>query len=234
MTTKVTAENANAQPTDIGPLNLEEIYALACKGPTDIHEHLPLLRELAEKCNHVTEFGMRWATGSTLAFLAAKPRTLISWDIDFGSVISATIQALRLKAPATDWQPRVGDTLKIAPIEPTDLLFIDTLHTGQQLWRELIRHVDPRVHPRPVRKYLVFHDTETYGMKGMDGKEPGLRTAIRQFQKNHAFPHWRLTHELFNNNGLVVLEHVCADGHCPESQRVNGYCRWCALPAEDA
>ena len=33
--------------------------------PTDICEHLALLRELASKCDHVTEMGSRWMNGST-------------------------------------------------------------------------------------------------------------------------------------------------------------------------
>jgi hypothetical protein len=54
----------------------------------------------------------------------------------------------------------------------------------------------------------VFHDTETFGSQGEDGSEPGLRYAIRVFQKEHAFPLWHLVEDRHNNNGLVVLERV--------------------------
>lgn len=211
----------------------EEVFTNACATPSDINEHLPLLRRLAERCDHVTEFGMRWARGSTLAFLAAQPKTFISWDIDAFSVCSPRVNSLLPLCGETIFQPRCGDTLKIT-IEPTDMLFIDTLHTGKQLLRELERHVDPKgadPHAQsPVRKFLAFHDTETFGMVGEDGKPPGLRTAIRQFQRLFAFPLWDnvidgVPHDFANNNGLIVLKHVCADGHSPELTK--GRCRWC-------
>jgi hypothetical protein len=200
----------------------EALYKNACRMPSDIHEHLPLLRKLAEECTHVTEFGTRWANGSTIAFLAAQPKTFVAWDLDAKLMTASTIQSLVQVAGATTFQPRTGNTLEIT-IEPTDLLFIDTLHTGKQLLSELERHCDPK--DAKVHKYLVFHDTSTFGIVGEDGG-PGLRTAIRQFQKYFAFPLWCLLHDLDNCAGLVVLKHVCADGHAPTRGR-SGQCTWC-------
>lgn len=211
----------------------ERRYALACATPSDINEHLPRLRELAAQCKHVTEFGLRWANGSTVAFLAAQPEVFVSWDLEPQHVVSERVAQLVALRGRTRFEPRCGDTLKISPIEPTDLLFIDTLHTGQQLYRELVRHVEPRAQPLQVRKWLVFHDTQTFRYQGEDGKEPGLVHAIREFQLHHAHPHWRLLNDYLNNNGLVVLEHVCAHGHSPK--RVNGHCVTCAtVPLEGA
>lgn len=187
---------------------LEEYYQTCAKTPSDINEHLPLLRELASECEHVTEFGLRWANGSTVAFLAAQPTELISYDIEPRHIVSDNVRTLVANAGRTKFQPRCGDTLKIA-IEPTDLLFIDTYHTGKQLLAELTRHVDPIANN--VRKYLIFHDTKTFGLVGEDGSAPGLRTAIRQFQRLHAFPLWNAVHakrglmDFENNNGLIVL-----------------------------
>lgn len=208
----------------------EYVYENACAMPTDIHEHLPVLREFAAKCQHITEFGTRLANGSTVAFLAAQPKTFVAWDLDPLSIVSKTVQSLVRVAGATRFQPRVGNTLEIV-IEPTDMLFIDTLHTGKQLLNELERHCDPK--DAKVKKYLAFHDTATFGLVGEDGTA-GLRTAIRQFQKYFAFPLWKIARDrndrlmdLQNNNGLVILEHVCSDGHSPEKSR-GGYCLWCA------
>lgn len=187
------------------PDELLPCFMAAEKTPSDINEHVELLRRLAADCDHVTEFGMRGANGSTVAFLAGQPETLISWDINPWSVVSNPVAELITKAGRTDFQPRVGDTLKIV-IEPTDLLFIDTLHTARQLLSELERHADPI--ENKVRKYIAFHDTTTFGMRGEDGSEPGLRAAIRTFQKEVAFPLWELIEDRENNNGLVVLRHV--------------------------
>lgn len=143
--------------------------------------------------------GMRWANGSTIAFLAAQPKTFVSWDLDPHSVVSQTVKDLiRLAGPNTRFQPRCGDTTEII-IEPTDLLFIDTWHTAKQLQTELHRHV-----PAKVRKFVIMHDTFTFGLRGEDGKEPGLRAAIRDFQMNWMGV-WRLMEDKTENNGLVVL-----------------------------
>jgi hypothetical protein len=187
-------------------MTLEDLFRSACDTPSDINEHLPRLRELAAECEHVTEFGMRGGV-STVAFLAAQPQTLVSWDINPYAVISQRSADLLSLAGRTTFQPRVGDTLQIT-IEPTDLLFIDTWHVARQLKAELERHVDPECRPFSVRKYLAFHDTATFGMVGEDGTTPGLRAAIRWFQRCHSFPQWELLEDRQNNNGLVVLRRV--------------------------
>lgn len=193
------------------PSPLEELYQKALQAtpadpqsPSDIYEHLPLLRELAAQCEHVTEFGTRRANGSTVALLCGQPSTFVTWDINPYAIISQQVADLVVYAGRTKFEPRVGDTLKISPIEMTDMLFIDSLHTATQLLAELKLHADPI--RKTVRKYLVFHDTETFGMRGEDGSKPGLRAAIRFFQSKWALPQWRLKHDLRNCNGLVVLE----------------------------
>jgi hypothetical protein len=208
------------------PAKLEGLYqdALAAApadpySPSDICEHLPLLRELASRCEHVTEFGTRRANGSTVALLVGQPETLVTWDINPLAIYGPGIPALfgsglpedgldwNGKIGRTEFQPRVGDTLKIL-IEPTDLLFIDSLHTYKQLYAELMRHVDPI--QNKVRKWLAFHDTATFGQQGEDGSKPGLRAAVWHFQKQ-TFPLWGLKFDLQNNNGLIVLERVDVD-----------------------
>lgn len=207
--------NTNATQPSKPISSIEDYYEAACGTPSDIQEHLPLLRRLAEECakhgktatreptgGHVTELGLRTATGSTLAFLAAKPKQLISWDINPRSVVQQTcldlIQLGQQHAHPTYWQPRTGNTLDIT-IEETDMIFFDTLHTAKQLLKELMRH-GPK-----ARKYLAFHDTETFGMRGEDGTEPGLLAAINRFQKEY-FPLWRCIERRTNNNGLIVLQ----------------------------
>lgn len=193
---------------EISP-GLERLYRSVCETPSDINEHLPLLRELARECEHVTEFGVRDGN-STIALLAGQPSKLVSWDVDPRAIVcsrSAEVFNILIgeEPNRTIWEPRVGSTLEIRT-EPTDMLFIDTFHTGAQLWAELKRHVDPV--EMPVKKFLVFHDTETFGMVGEDGVSPALRGAIRHFQKNWAFPQWEVLHDFKHNNGLVVLKAV--------------------------
>lgn len=188
----------------------ESAYRLVCDSPSDINEHMPVLRRLASECSHVTEMGMRGGL-STLALLAAQPKTLISWDINPRAVMSEQAVTLLSLAGKTSFQPRCGDTLAISPIEPTDLLFIDTLHTFDQLKAELWRHVFPdhfsgKCECR-VKRYIVFHDTSTFGYVGEDGKQIGLLAAIEWFQRE-AMPIWGVVEKYENCNGLVVLRHA--------------------------
>lgn len=182
------------------PDELESRYRASLDRPSDILTHLPTLRDLASRCEHVTEFGTRGGN-STLALLAGQPRVLATWDVNPAAIVSNAIADLCNHAGETRFEPRVGNTLEIE-IEETDLLFIDSLHTARHLKAELLRH------GWRVRRYLAFHDTETYGMRGEDGSEPGLLAAIRWWQREEAFPLWQLAHQSAECNGFVVLEYT--------------------------
>jgi len=178
---------------------LEVRYSRLCAEPSDINEHLPLLRALAERCKHVTEIGMRGGV-STTALLAAKPETMISWDINPLAVISQTASDLWcLSKDHTAFQPRVGDSLKVE-IEETDLLFIDSFHSGKQLQQEL------RKHGEKARRFIALHDVELYGEVGEDGSVPGLVPVIRRWRRLEVYPLFRPALWLTNDNGMIVLQ----------------------------
>lgn len=171
-------------------------YVSACSKPTDINEHLPLLKELADQCNSVTEFGTRDGQ-STRAFLASKINIIKAYDLN----LDTTVQKLfdYAKDRNRDVSYIQADVLNLE-INDTDLLFIDTWHTYDQLQQEL------NIHGNKANKYLVFHDTHTYGTRGEDGNKLGLLPAILEFlSKNH---HWKIKLHKTNNNGLTILERI--------------------------
>ena len=172
-------------------LNLEERVTLAMQTVTDIHEHVPVLRDLASQVEHVTEFGVRHGI-STTALLGAQPAVLRSYDIHNRSV-AARLAPL---AGRTDFHFTVGDT-KVLDIEETDLLFIDTLHTYDQLTAELARHA------AKARRWIVLHDTTTFGTKGQESDPRGLWPAVEEFLAEGTFV---LKERRENNNGLTILE----------------------------
>ena len=188
---------SNTQNMQRGPM--ADAFEFSTRKPSDINEHLPMLYFLAQQCHHVTEFGVR--TGeSTLAFLhglQARPATLRSYDINDQFGVHKTM------APHTtaDWTFSICSTLAISPIEPTDLLFIDTLHRYDQVAGELALHGDA------VRRWIVFHDTETFGTVGDDGGD-GINRAIDEWL--HAKPEWRIVYRTHRNNGLTVIEREAA------------------------
>jgi ABC-type transporter Mla maintaining outer membrane lipid asymmetry ATPase subunit MlaF len=179
---------------------VESHYRYHCTNPTDINEHLPVLREFAEKCEHVTEMGVRTVV-STWALFAAKPKVLRSYDREHSGNIHQ-VEALASEI-GVDFKFILGDT-RTVEIDPTDMLFIDTLHTYDQLKIEL------KLHAHKVKKYLAFHDTISFRTKdepyphSVAGEKAGLWPAIEEFLESH--PEWKILLEKRNNNGLTILE----------------------------
>jgi cephalosporin hydroxylase len=169
-------------------------YQQACNSPGDIHEHLPVMKALADTCHSVTEFGVRWGV-STRAWLASKASKFRLYDIQEDSTVQNLVGLC--KQHNIDVEYTIADVLTL-DIEPTDLLFIDTSHTYNQLSQELRRH-----HVR-VKKYIVMHDTEHNGTIDEFGNKPALTGALLQFLSEH--PEWQVRAHYTNNNGLTVIE----------------------------
>ena len=174
-------------------MTIEILFSWATQSSSDINEHLPRMRQLAETCQHITEFGVRSGV-STVAWLAARPRVLVCYDIQKHGQVD---QFAALAADAgIGFAFHLQDVLE-ANIDPTDLLFIDTLHTYAQLKQELARHAEK------VRKFIVLHDTEHFGQVGELPGTRGLWPAIEEFLAANAT--WKLLESHPNNNGLTVL-----------------------------
>lgn len=89
-----------------------------------------------------------------------------------------------------------------------DAIMVDSLHTYSQCSNEL------RLHGNKAKKFIFFHDTESFQTKGEDaypavfhtamndGK--GIWPAIEEFMQ--ANPHWVIAERFTNNNGLTVLK----------------------------
>lgn len=172
-------------------MSIEKIYKNLCGTKSDINEHLPTLVKYGKEVDHITEFGVR-SGRSTVAFLYANPKKMISYDRN------PFKQFYKIRPFVGDnFKFRMADTLRLE-IEETDLLFIDTYHSYTQLKKEL------NLHGNKARKYIIFHDTETFGYKGMDGKTPGLLQAIYEFMGDK----WKIKESFKNNNGLLILERI--------------------------
>ena len=184
---------SETQNIHAGPM--ADSFDILTRTTTDINEHLPMLYFLAQQCEHVTEFGVRTGA-STLAFLhglQGRPATLRSYDINdqYGVQDSLT------RWTRVEWTFSICSTVAISRIEPTDLLFVDTLHNYDQVRQELALHGDA------ARRWIVFHDTETFGVTGDDGGR-GINQAITEWLE--AKPEWRIVYRTHRNNGLTVIE----------------------------
>jgi FkbM family methyltransferase len=189
---RTTEEKKESPKMDYIPV-LENEYQWACDTPSDINQHLPLLRSLADECNTVVELGVR--TGiSTRALLVSRAR-LYSYDISLEQSVTNLFNLAKQAGKVCSYES--ADSLTMT-IPETDLLFIDTYHTYAQLSAELRQH-----HSR-AKKYIAFHDTFTYGLKTDQDPKKGILTAIMEFMVEH--PEWRLKYHTSENNGFTVLE----------------------------
>ena len=154
------------QPTNA--IDLEQLFSWTAQQPRDLNEHMELMRSLASQCDVVAEMTKR--RESTIALMAAKPKKLISWQEENDAILD---YAEKMKSPDTQWQLHVGSLDDIPmPTEEVDMLFIDTRHNANLAAKELAIWKDK------VKRYIVFHDTESNGMIGDDG-QAGLYSAIR-------------------------------------------------------
>ena len=180
---------------------------------SDINEHIETLYNYALQANHITEMGVRFVS-STWAFLNSNSKKIISYDISYHNknLIDELINIA--KEYCINYTFLLVDVLNIE-IEQTDLLFIDTLHTYNQLNSELKKHNSK------VNKFIILHDTETFGykdepiyshasniVKNINSSKVGLMNAINDFLESEDGKNWKIKELFKNNNGLCVLERV--------------------------
>ena len=201
-------------------LNL--LYQHASTTPSDIYEHVPVLRSLAQQCSSIVEIGLRtmvssWGILQGLSENPSPSRSYLGIDIEI-----PPIHILNLARKLTEsngilfnfWHTNDIDI----DIPPTEMLFIDSLHRYCHLTNEL-----EKFSPR-VSKYIAMHDTSapwgemdessyggnfSYPIK-CDPSKSGLWPAVSDFLLHH--PEWTLHQRLLNNHGFTVLKRI-KDNH---------------------
>jgi len=197
---------------------LKEMYEYACTEESDIYKHLPVLKQYADSCEHVTEMGARTGN-STLAFLNSNTKKFVSYDYQYTNPephLVKGVEALKFIIDSANAlginASYIGANVLEVEIEKTDLLFIDTWHVYDQIKEEL------RLHAKNVNKYIAFHDIATFGEVGenypdLDINHPtrdklqsggGIRPAIDEFLEQNK--EWSIVYETHDNNGLMIIE----------------------------
>lgn len=168
-------------------------------GRSEQSAHMPLLKYFASQCNHVTEFGLRegFTTAALALGLNSEAKTLISYDITRHPIHN---RFANFKFPCK-WQFIIKDITSPGwQIEPTDFLFVDDLHTFNQVQTELLQHGSK------VKRFLGFHDTYSQGPQSLDmpGQE-GIIRAIKEYTSSNG---WKLIYKVDFNHGLELYERV--------------------------
>jgi tetratricopeptide (TPR) repeat protein len=203
LTLLLQSQGRKMEGAGVNGVTLGDLYKEACSKASDINEHLPTLFALAKECRHITEFGTRSAE-STTAFLYAQPERLVCYDLRK----HAEVYHLEILAGRAKLIFHLTNVLR-ETIEQTDLLFMNSWHVYEQLKEEL------RLHGSKVRKYIVIHQTSTFGTNGEGEGRRGLWPAIEEFLAEGNFV---IKDRYENNNGLMVLERKAIAEGAPLSE----------------
>jgi len=168
-------------------LNVEQKIEELSNSGCDICEHFPLMLKYGKQCEHITEMGVRNVV-STWGWIGSNPKKLICYDIRRSNEVQDAIDTAA--DLGLDFKFHEADT-RIIEIEETDLLFIDTEHTYDQMQKEL------ELHGNKARKFIIFHDT-AYCHE--------MNVAIKEFME--ANPHWVDEEEVTNNNGFKIIKRI--------------------------
>jgi GT2 family glycosyltransferase len=176
---------------------LADLYAAAVEEGSDISEHISLLYKLASCVDHVTNLSSVGVESAT-AFVQAKPEHCAIYC----SLNSPGIVRLKCAAHFAGLDYIFAEFKRDIEIEQTDLLLIDAIHTEDVISCELSRYACR------VKKYLIFHDTETFGLVGELPGSRGIWPAISNYMREH--PEWQLLQHYSNCNGLTIFERLRA------------------------
>ena len=177
---------------------LEDQYQRCCWGrdaetSLKMRPYLPTLKLRASKVRHATEFGFNMGFSAT-AILAGLPRggILNSYDIRAHPMGYGLLRWANDEGKDFHFHHRSSLDIEIVP---TEMLFIDSLHTADQLGMELLKH------KHQVVRYLVLHDTAVHWEEGENGGR-GLRGPIEHLMSSGE---WKLTHQEDHGCGMMVF-----------------------------
>lgn len=162
---------------------MEEYFSLCMISNSATSEHLPTLRRLAGECWTVAELGT-WHGDSAFAMMMGTPTRMICVDIEEPKYMPALVAAAEYYE--INFEFRQTDT-RTTELPEVDMMFVDSLPTYEQVRDELKAHIDK------VKKYLVFHDVDTY-------------FPIRQAIKEFADKDFDLVEQHHNSHGLWVMQ----------------------------
>jgi len=200
---------------------------------SQMSEYIKPLAEYAKGCDHITEMGVAIVC-STWAWLSAKPKRLVSVDIDHNCPVDEVRSVA--KSIGVDFEFVVGDTNHGITAELNNHCGVinggrDNKNKGEnyrEIWKEKpvpyytceptdLLFIDTYhhyaslkqeliIHSPMVKKYIILHDTVAFGTRGEGNDTIGLRAAVDEFLKDN--PQWVTEKEFTNWPGLHVIKRV--------------------------
>ena len=152
----------------------------------DMPSRMDWLVEQFSNLESITEFG-HYQGCSTAVWLKCRPKRLVT--VDYANYLPQEEYQNIAKEVGVDLSIIIEDDLKV-DIEPADLIFIDTMHTEEHTYKELIKHGDK------AKKYIAFHDVNPDRFETQKGIDRWLET------NNN----WSTLYYDINDCGFLVLE----------------------------
>jgi len=152
----------------------------------DMYRRIDFIQQTFTGVETITEFGP-FQGCSTAAWLSLRPKKFVT--VDQGVSLDVDLYKKAAEEINVDFLFIQSSDLEI-DIEPCELLFIDTMHTEEHTYQELILHADK------VSRYLVFHDVTQPRF--------GTLAGINLWWKDH--PEWKLQYQDFNDCGFMILK----------------------------
>lgn len=193
------------QPPESEAQTLEDVQKWLTTQNRDLNQHIPLLSNLAGQCKAVAEFSIR---RDSLVALASCVGSIHSYNNEGLDQIGQTLAEINIRTTTTGRMRALHRTengaersLTTTLPEPVDLLFLNTVHTGERVMAELNRH-SPQ-----VRRWVAIHSTEIYGAQGDGGS--GLWASLEGWLTIN--PEWFVYLHTNSQYGLTVLGRLPSD-----------------------
>ena len=156
----------------------------------DIHEHLVTFRMLTTRLNlkNILEIGTRSGESTEVLAECAKELGGKLTSIDIDPCISAK-ERIKSKNLESNWKFIQNNSLDVDWNEPIDHMFIDGLHTYEQVSKELRKYEPFVTHGGIITLHDIIHD-------------PPVLDAIEEYIKDKPNLH---LYKMLNNNGLGVI-----------------------------
>lgn len=193
----------HVQPDMAAPWTPDTLYDWLKTVPRDLDQHMPKIREYADRCEHVTDVGHR--RESITAILASKAPSVVVYSREASDpVVQKMLEMVKETKAVTIQPPTLTEGVHSVQteIDETDMLFIDTTMTFDRVLR-VLDTFSPK-----VRKYIIIHDTQLFMSKGEDGG-PGIMAAVRIWLRKN--PEWKPVYITKEQYGLVVYSKLPED-----------------------
>jgi len=158
--------------------------------------HHFFLSKYGSLCESIKELGVY--EGCSLACLMlTNPKKLVGIDRDISRIKNVEKFKNYAIENNIDFDIKNLDSLDIKAVSSCDLLHIDSFHTYEYLLNEL------RLHGPYIRKYIIFHDTNTN--KRVLTNSQGLLQAIAYYI-SEIEPKWQIVEHSLQGMGSVVIK----------------------------